>query len=289
MKRLLAVLMIAVLALPLVIEAVRSMPATGAAAARPSPPLDGTCATSWVEADRAFEAGEARAARSPEEARGDFVAAAAAYGRAAEAHPSPIVLANLGTAHLRAGDTGRAIAALRAALLLDPASERARANLAEARRGIEGGAPPPEARTVDALRAWWTPFGGDIRSIGWIAWCLGCAAIGLGAIDPEGPFRRARAAGWLLAAFGCISLATVVIDRMAIVSDRTVVLTAAATPRSGNGLGFAPARLAPCPAGTEGRLREERPGWTEVELADGTRGWVESDRVASVAALLRAR
>ena len=293
MKRLFVLLILAVLALPVVIAGVAPIPAhaatPGGERERDTPGLDADFVSGWREADAAMESGEARAMRAPDEARGDFVTAAEAYGRAARVHPSAVLLANLGTAHLRAGDSGRAIAALRAALLLYPASERATANLVEARRGIAGDAPSPDARTIDAVRAWWAPIGGELRALGWFAWCLGLAAIGLAAIEPGGALRRAWAPGWLVALFGCLCLASAAIDALAIASDRTVVLTLPSVPRSGNGQGFSPVRSAPLPAGTECSLREERPGWTEVELGDGTRGWIEADRVESVAALLRAR
>lgn len=289
MKRLFALLMLAILALPLVLAGLSPGPAPEEDADGAAPSPGSGFRTDWRTADAAMASGEALAARDPDAARGDFATAADAYGRAAEARPSSILLANLGTARLRAGDTGHAIAALRASLLLDPASERATANLAEARRGIAADAPPPDARAIDALRAWWSPFGDGLRAFGWIAWCLGLAAVGLSAMEPGGTYRRLRAPGWCIAILGCLCLATGAIDRIAIGSDRTVVLTMPSVPRSGNGRGFAPVRSTPLPAGTECRLREDRPGWTEIELADGTRGWVESDRVESVAALLRAR
>jgi hypothetical protein len=281
--------MLAVLALPFAVAGLAKTRSPRPPSERAPLLLEDPFAASWIEADRAIESAEARAAVAPEDARGDFRLAAEAYGRAAAASPSPVVLANLGTAQLRAGDFGRAIAALRAALLLAPESSPAEANLAEARRAIAADAPAPVERAIDGVRAWWAPFGTEVGMFGWIAWCVGLALVGLGAIHPDGIFRRARAAGVTLATLGCVSLATIVVDRIAIESDRTCVVTASVLPRSGNGLGFAPVRTAPLPVGTECRVLEERPGWTELEWSDGTRGWVETDRLARVSALLRVR
>jgi len=49
--------------------------------------------------------------------------------------------------------------------------------------------------------------------------------------------------------------------------------------RKGNGEGFEPMLAQPLPPGTECLLLERRPGWAEIEIAGGTRGWVREDTV----------
>ncbi len=289
MKRLLVLAMAGILALPAARVLVAPSFASGAALGREDQALEASLDAEWRAADAAMAAGETLARRSPDAARVDFLAAAAGYGRVASARPSPQILYNLGTARLRAGDPGRAIAALRASLLVDPSSEDARSNLEQARRSVEDGAGGPADRTVDAIRAFWAPHRNAVLVVGWLAWCVGLAALGLSSIDTTGVHRRLGGWGSVLAVIGGLCLSTILVDRLAVGSERSAVLVATTTLRAGNGSGFPPLLTRPLPAGSECTALEGRPGWTQIELADGTRGWVESDRVERIAPMLRAR
>ena len=65
-------------------------------------------------------------------------------------------------------------------------------------------------------------------------------------------------------------------------SRDAVVMTDGTFLRSADSLGAPPSLSKPLPAGTEVRIVENREGWTRIDLADGTRGWVGSSTVESV-------
>jgi len=53
--------------------------------------------------------------------------------------------------------------------------------------------------------------------------------------------------------------------------------------RSADSLGAPPSLSNPLPAGTEVQIIENREAWARISLADGTRGWVGSSTVESLA------
>lgn len=206
--------------------------------------------------------------------RAAFADAASHFAEAMAVEGTPGIAYNLGNTRLRAGDTPGAIAAYLAAQRLAPGDARVEANLAEARRLAGSPIAPPAATAVERARRLWSSLGTDLRLVVALgSWSAGFALIVWAVLSARsGPGRRL---GITLAAIGALCAATLAIDAAAIRSDDRAVLGTPTVARKGNGLGFEPAFADMLPAGTEFRLRESRPGWREIELSDGARGWIE--------------
>jgi SH3-like domain-containing protein len=87
-----------------------------------------------------------------------------------------------------------------------------------------------------------------------------------------------------LLVIGLVLGATIVVDR--VIDARrplAVVIADESILRKGNGDGFDPQIAEPLGSGVEVLIREERPGWLRVRLADGTEGWLRAEDVERVA------
>lgn len=78
--------------------------------------------------------------------------------------------------------------------------------------------------------------------------------------------------GWLIDHFG----------RRAAARVPVAVVAKAATLRTGDGFEFPARRESPLPAGVEAVVRFERKNWLQVELADGTLGWLPRTAVLTL-------
>ena len=85
-----------------------------------------------------------------------FKRAAQWFEQAARETPTPTLLANAGTAHLRAGDLGHATLAFKRALVLDAGEQRSRTTLAEIRASLPAWVPTTEADSTDSFFRWHT-------------------------------------------------------------------------------------------------------------------------------------
>ncbi|MEY4117495.1 MAG: hypothetical protein RLZZ116_823 [Planctomycetota bacterium] len=180
---------------------------------------------------------------------------------------------NRANALLQAGELGEAIASYRAAELRAPADERIAANLAEARGRILRPLGAPEPTALEQACGLWTVLGERTRFF--IAVALGFAAIATLQL-------RARATAVACIVIGAVLAATVGADIARRASADLAVVSEATALRKGNGDGFEQVVAEALPEGTECRVREVRPGWIEVELSGGTRGWVRETSVARV-------
>lgn len=109
-----------------------------------------------------------------------------------------------------------------------------------------------------------------------LAWGLAIARLG----SRAALLKRALAAAALIAALLAGSLG---IDAITSRSERAGVIVAAETiARKGDGLAYQPAFNEPLHAGTEFRLIEKRGDWLQVELASGSRCWLQADAVEMV-------
>lgn len=172
---------------------------------------------------------------------------------------------NRANALLQAGDLGEAIAEYRSAELRSPADPRIATNLAEARGKVPRSLGTPAPTPLEQACALWAALGERTRLVGVVL--LGCAAI-------LAIRLQARVAGIVCAVLGIVVALTVAADIARRSSAHLAVIVEPTTLRKGNGDGFEQVIAEALPAGTECRVHEERPGWLEVELSGGTRGWI---------------
>lgn len=192
---------------------------------------------------------------------------------------SPGVHRSEGNARLLSGDLPRSILAYHRGLRLDPDDAQLRQALAYARSRIEFATPEDRAALSPreeslhllrlGLRRWGFWVIAALSATGWIAVVR---------------WRITREGSWAGAGGAVLALAILVISarveefcvrqteshKSFAVVQRTSIL------RKGDGPSFAPRRDAPLPAGVELIIRQERGDWLQVELADGTLGWLPS-------------
>ena len=169
---------------------------------------------------------------------------------------------NLGNAHYRLGNRGRAILNYRRALILEPSHAEAAANLAF----VGGGRPATGAPGVEIL-SWLTAAAGWLAVAAaltaailrpWRAKALALTAAGL-----LGVAAGAGALWWMDAENRHGALALVVADTAPALyspADNSKAVTTLA-------------------AGTEVRILSAQGAWTYAQLNDGTRAWISSGKV----------
>ena len=215
-------------------------------------------------------------------AAGQFADAAKAYEEAVhQGEYRANLFYNLANAYYRLGDRGRAILNYQRTLLLEPGHSEAAANLVfvRGRASSESGTRPPG--TLSTVREALAGPGVDVY--GWLAagagW-LGLIGLGLAIFR-----RRARVAGTLLAlagAAGCVLLVGIIywLDGGLKSPRRAVVLVDDAPAL------YAPADNAKAivrlPVGGEVHILSEQGAWEYVRLADGTRGWMSTDKLGRI-------
>jgi ParB family chromosome partitioning protein len=230
----------------------------------------------------AARAAYARALAEPERERrvAAFSEAAVAFAAIAERRPrSPELLADWGCAALGARDVGTAVLAFRRTLALEPGHARARQNLAWARAQMPPTVPVPgrgggdAGSVLEAARA--SAPGARLLLAG------GLFAVAALLLLPGGGARAGRrAAAALLGLAWAALLASVLLEPDP--ASEAVLLHGDVVLRAADSLGAPPVLARPLPAGTEARVLEERPGFTRVELHDGTRGWAPAWAIGRV-------
>ena len=226
-----------------------------------------------ARAEQLYAEGMDLAEKDGSAAKAKFRESAAILDEALERADTAGMHFNRANALLQAGELGESIASYRAAELRAPADGRIAANLAEARGRILRPLGAPEPTALEQACGLWTVLGERTRFF--IAVALGFAAIAALQL-------RARAAGVACMVVGALLAATVAADIARRASADLAVVTESAALRKGNGDGFEQVVAEALPEGTECRVREARPGWIEIELSGGTRGWVRETSVARV-------
>lgn len=200
--------------------------------------------------------------------QGNFPTAAALYGRAADRWPnSAEVRYNLGCAEYRAGRTGRAIAAWRRALLLDPDHADARANLEFAR-----------SRRVDRIKATeigaWSKTARFLKDRAPLAFTL-ANYLFFGLLAAGALARRRVPARTAATAIAGVLFATAVVlllqRNAAVDTDERVVVVPSADVHA------MPQESVPVLAvhdGLEVTVRRSENGYCEVAVGENTLGWV---------------
>lgn len=247
---------------PLVLLLAALAPAAAAAAAPAGGLLDRQPAELWLEAKSAYEAGE-------------YGRAVELYGRLEEAGLDGGRLHyNLGNAHLRSGELGRAIASYLRSRARMPRDEDLAANLDFARRSVKDAIAPPEPSPLVATLLFWH-FSLSSSELAWLAGLINLllwSALALRLYRPAA--SGATGAAWVLAVLllvvgGSLAWRLIRPTRIAVVLPPEV--PAYTAPDTDSVVRFK------LHAGSELRLRSRRDGWLRIALPGGEQGWIQSD------------
>ncbi|MSR52104.1 MAG: SH3 domain-containing protein [Gemmataceae bacterium] len=216
------------------------------------------------------------------EARLHFLLAAEEFERAWNAGERTAEIArNMAQSRFLAGDLGRAIRDYRRGLRMAPHDRELQQGLNAVREQAADRASslvPNEAQSLPVRGVSWYRLAWGAIALsaigwfnlvrGWKASRRGLLGVGLGTI-----LVASAIGGWL----GCEDY------RLRLHwAEPTAVVVSATDLRSGNSEEY-PRRLdVRLPAGTELRVLGERGGWLQVELPDGTPGWMSSSFVVEV-------
>jgi hypothetical protein len=189
---------------------------------------------------------------------------------------------NEGQARVLAGDLPRAIQSFHRGLRLAPDDPTLLQGLDYARSRIAFTTPEEQQKLSPAKeRLHW--LSGPLR-------CWGLLALTMLALAGWPALTRWRMTrdnnwGW----FGALALGFAILLalgrqiefrlRVQRASTQLGVTTHSVVLRKGDGVSFAPRREALLPAGVELTVRQDHGSWLQVELADGTLGWLPGDRV----------
>jgi hypothetical protein len=222
-------------------------------------------ATTWVQANAAFDAG------TYEQACRGFaeVAAATASGHA---------YYNLGNCHLRAGQVGASIAALREAEALLPRDADVRANLAYARSETVDKIAPATNGPWQTLLFWYRAL--SLRELvvcavlaNALLWML--LTLLVARPHQDGARLGAAVVGFFaLVLGGSVSGRVVFPERVAVVTQTTISVHSALSRDS--------VVRFELHEGAELTWSEERDQWVRIHLADGKQGWVAREDVATL-------
>lgn len=267
---------VAVLLLGLLAPASRA--ATSAPASTPAPVAapTGTHEQILAQALGAFDRATEAAARNPG-------AAAAAYREAVAGFKALIadgvrngqLYYNLGNAYLQLGELGKAIANYRRAEALLGNDAQLAANLRFARSLCRSQIRSDGGRAALHTALFWH-YDTSLRARFWtavVAWGVFWLLLAIRAAT--------RAPGWGYAALATMvvwlaagtSTAVEWVQRNHTVAGVTVVDDI--TVRKGNGEGYEPQFNEPLHEGVEFEVIDQRPGWYQIELADGSTGWLK--------------
>ena len=190
------------------------------------------------------------------------------------------LLYNLGNAQLQQGRTGAAIASYLRAQRLMPGDARLQANLAHARSLVKDRMDLGGGLLYEDVAGWWHLLAQPSRWwLGLAAWLAAWALVIARLLKPGRPIARGfpPAAVWALGLCGAVLLATVAADGLASrLRPQGVTLVDGVEVRKGNGEGFQKALEQPLSQGVEFRVTDERPGWLQIRLPDGTGGWIRA-------------
>lgn len=237
--------------------------------------------------ERASRDGGGDASDDTDAARTHFLESADAFARAGGAEPSAALLYNRANALLRAGRVGEAIADYRAAQSRAPGDARITANLAEARRKLTRPIAAPAPSALDRIAGGWSFLGESMRlTLAMLLLWTTVACVLLrranGGAERTPTSAIARRLAWPAGMLATLLSATVAADLLRRATLEAAVVREPTMLRKGNGDGFEPVLGEELPEGTECIVHESRPGWTEVTLGDGSRGWLRDGDLVRV-------
>ena len=189
---------------------------------------------------------------------------------------------NLGNAHYRSGDFGRAILSYRRAQALSPSDANVRQNLEAARSSrIDRFSEPTQTRVMRTLLFWHFDLSFSTRLI-----LLACFAGAFWVLAAARLLRPGRVAMPALAIAGGLAVALLLSVSFegwsAGDGDVAVILAGEATARKGDGANYEPAFTEPLHAGAEFQVIERRGEWVQGALPDGRTFWVEANDLETV-------
>ncbi len=180
---------------------------------------------------------------------------------------------NLGNALLHLDRHGEAIYHYRQAQVFQPRNSELRSHLAKARAAAEVGEPDPRRTAVSQLLFFHDSLSpGELwattAALNLVLWTLLCIRL----------FRRGEILTWSAGVFAAATLLFGVAAAhkhvQLVTQPSAVVVTGTATGRSG--MDRAASEMFRLPEGVEVTVLARLDRWCEVELANGTRGWVET-------------
>jgi tetratricopeptide (TPR) repeat protein len=230
----------------------------------------------FEEANSLFRQANEQSASDPDKARETYAKAILRFERLIREGgiENGKLYYNIGNAHFRARDIGRAIVNYRRAYDLMPHDANLVQNLEFARsRRIDRIEVPAKRKVAETLFFWHYDLPPAVKAslFGWavlVAW--GAAAVLL--------FRRENWLPWLTgggAAVALLMLISLNLDAQAAAKIREGVIVAGdVMARKGDSDTYEPSFKEPLHAGTEFRILEERAGWIHAELGDGRSCWL---------------
>jgi hypothetical protein len=189
---------------------------------------------------------------------------------------------NIGNAHFRMGDIGRAILYYRKAEPLMPNDVNLHQNLRFAReQRIDRIEEKQETKVLKTLFFWHYDLTTRARlyllaAFFAVFWLSASARL----------FVLERPLRWGLVVSGVVMillLGSVVVDYVSKQrSPAGVIVAGEVTARKGDGVTYQPSFKEPLHSGTEFEIVEERTGWLHIELADGRRSWIPEKSAAVI-------
>lgn len=234
-------------------------------------------------AERAFRKGLDMDASRPEEAPEYFREAIARYRKLAdEGFRNGKIYYDIGNAYFRLDDIGRAVLNYKRAALYTPNDANLKQNLEYARSRRKNVVEEKEREKV--LKTLFF-FHYDLPySVRFLIFTLSFALIWLSAslyiFFKRGAVRTAIVIFALVSLLFLVSILaeTFNLNRY----PEGVIVDEAVIARKGDAETYQPSFTEPLSSGTEFRLVERRGEWWQIELADGTRSWIEADSAETV-------
>ncbi len=238
----------------------------------------------FAEANSLFRQANEQSATDPDAARETYAKAILRFERLIREGgiENGKLYYNIGNAHFRARDIGRAIVNYRRAYDLMPHDANLVQNLEFARsRRVDRIEVPAKRKVAETLFFWHYDLPPAVKAnlFGWavlLAWGAATALL----------FRRENWLPWLTggsAAVAVLMLISLNLDAQAAANIREGVIVAGdVVARKGDSDTYEPSFKEPLHAGTEFRILEERAGWIHAELGDGRSCWLPAKAVERV-------
>ncbi len=236
----------------------------------------------FAKANEAFRQANdlASSAGADDEAKKLYVRAAMHYERivAAGGIRNAKLYYNLGNAYLLKGDLGKAVVNYRRAEKLDSGDADIQKNLAFARsRRIDKVQTRTQKKVMRTLFFWHYDFSLRVRFF------AGCIAFGglfvfltllvwFGRSGVRSGLRAGTAISFMIAI--CFLVSVGIESVYEAKQPCGVIVAESVVARQGDGTNYLPSFKEPLHGGTEFELIEQRMGWLEIQLSDGSQGWV---------------